>query len=139
MLLGLLGLLGAVALVNWIVNPYGAWRTTVVDPAYRPPGPVQNEAGERVSTAYRIRAERPSTLLVGSSRMVVGMYIEQGGRDVHSWSAQQSARVTPRPSETARGEEAEADDLRKSSMQADAGPACRCERACLQTSIRSAA
>ena len=81
MLLFLVCFLGAVAGANWIVNPYGAWGTTIVDRAYRLPRRLGNEASERVSTAYRIRAERPTTLLVGSSRVVVGMYIEQGMED----------------------------------------------------------
>ena len=58
-----------------------AWRSTVIDPAYRVTGGPRNEAGERVTTAYRIRAERPTTLLVGSSRVIVGMYIEHGAQD----------------------------------------------------------
>ena len=81
MLLCLAGFLAAVAAVNWIVNPYGAWRSTAVDPAYRFSETTRNEAGERVTTAYRIRAEQPTNLLVGSSRVVVGMYIERGARD----------------------------------------------------------
>ena len=35
MLLCLAGFLAAVAAINWIVNPYGAWRSTVIDPAHR--------------------------------------------------------------------------------------------------------
>jgi hypothetical protein len=81
MLLCLTMFLAAVAAINWIVNPYGAWRSTVIDPAHRLAGGARNEAGERVTTAYRIRAEQPTTLLVGSSRVVVGMYIEHGARD----------------------------------------------------------
>ena len=67
--------------INWVVNPYGAWRSTVIDPAYRVTGTDRSEAGERVTTAYRIRAEQPTTLLVGSSRVVAGMYIEHGAQD----------------------------------------------------------
>jgi hypothetical protein len=81
MLLCLAGFLAAVAAVNWIVNPYGAWRSRAIDPAYRFSETTRNEAGERVTTAYRIRAEQPTNLLVGSSRVVVGMYIERGARD----------------------------------------------------------
>ena len=44
MLLFLVGVLGAVAAVNWIVNPYGAWGTSVVDRAYRAPLRLGNEA-----------------------------------------------------------------------------------------------
>ena len=78
MLLCLAGFLAAVAAINWIVNPYGAWRSTVIDPAHRA---ARSPRGERVTTAYQVRAERPATLLVGSSRVVVGMYIEEGARD----------------------------------------------------------
>lgn len=81
MLACLVGLLAAVAAVNWIVNPYGAWRPTVIDPEHRVSGTARGEAGERVTTAYRIRADRPATVLVGSSRVVAGMYIERGARD----------------------------------------------------------
>jgi hypothetical protein len=81
MLVCLAGLLTAVATVNWIVNPYGAWRPTLIDPAHRVSGAARGEAGERVTTAYRLRADRPATVLVGSSRVVAGMYIERGTRD----------------------------------------------------------
>ena len=81
MLLCLAGFLAAVATVNWIVNPYGAWRSAVIDPAHRFSEATRNEASERVTTGYRIRVEQPTNLLVGSSRVVVGMYIERGARD----------------------------------------------------------
>jgi hypothetical protein len=81
MLVCLAGLLAAVAATNWIVNPYGAWRPTVIDPVHRVDGAARGEAGERVTTTYRIRADRPATVLVGSSRVVAGMYIERGARD----------------------------------------------------------
>jgi hypothetical protein len=81
MLLWLGGFLAAVTAINWTVNPYGAWRPTVIDPVYRVTGADRKEADQRVTTAYRIRAERPTTLLVGSSRVIVGMYIERGVRD----------------------------------------------------------
>jgi hypothetical protein len=81
MLVCLAALLAAVVVVNWVVNPYGAWRSTVIDPAHRVTGTDRTEAGERVTTAYRVRAEQPTTLLVGSSRVVAGMYIEHGAQD----------------------------------------------------------
>jgi hypothetical protein len=81
MLSCLAGFFAAVAAVNWIVNPYGAWPSTLVDPAYRVTKGPRNEAQERVSIAYRIRAERPATLLVGSSRVVWGMQLEHGAQD----------------------------------------------------------
>jgi hypothetical protein len=76
MLLGLAAVLAAVAAINWTVNPYGAWRPAVVDPAHRVTGTARGEAGERVTVAYRLRAARPTTLLVGSSRVIVGMHFE---------------------------------------------------------------
>ena len=81
MLACLAGFLTAVAAINWIVNPYGAWRPALIDPSHRVDGAARGEAGERVTTAYRIRADRPATVLVGSSRVVAGMYIERGARD----------------------------------------------------------
>jgi hypothetical protein len=81
MLLCLGAVLAAVAVINWVVNPYGAWRSTAIDPVYRFGETTRNEADERVRTAYRIRAEQPVSLLVGSSRVVVGMYIDRGARD----------------------------------------------------------
>ena len=83
MLLCLLGLLATVPLINWIVNPYGVWRIAVVDRVYRvtQPQPFTNEAAERVTSAYRVRVEEPTTVLVGSSRVLLGMPIEPGGQD----------------------------------------------------------
>ncbi len=69
--------LAAVAAVNWLVNPYGAWRTALVDPIYQ----RQLPGSERVQVPYRVRTERPATVLLGSSRVLIGMPIEQGCRD----------------------------------------------------------
>jgi hypothetical protein len=81
MMVCLASALAAVVAINWIVNPYGVWRTTVVDRAYRLIDAAADEAGERLSTPYRIRAEQPSTLLVGSSRVLRGMLVAQSGHD----------------------------------------------------------
>jgi hypothetical protein len=81
MLACLAGALAVVVTTNWIVNPYGVWGTTVVPRAYRLTDAAAYESGERLSTPYRIRAERPSILLVGSSRVLRGMLVEQSGRD----------------------------------------------------------
>ena len=70
MLVCLAGVLAAVVTINWLVNPYGVWRTAMVDRAYRLTDAGADETGERLSTPYRIRAERPTTLLVGSSRVL---------------------------------------------------------------------
>ena len=81
MLMCLAGGLTVGAAINWIVNPYGAWSTTVTDRAYRLTEVAADEVGERVSPAYRIRVEHPTTLLVGSSRVLNGMLVEQSGHD----------------------------------------------------------
>ena len=59
MLLCLAGFLAAVAAINWIVNPYGAWSSTVIDPAYRFTAGLGNEAGERVT--HRLSHPRRAT------------------------------------------------------------------------------
>jgi hypothetical protein len=71
--------LAVVIATNWIVNPYGVWRTTVVPRAYRLTDAAAYESGERLSTPFRIRAERPSTLLLGSSKVHKGMLVAQIG------------------------------------------------------------
>jgi hypothetical protein len=81
MLVCLAGLLGTVVATNWIVNPYGVWPTTVVPRAYRLTDAAVPHIGEHLSTPYRIRVERPSTVLIGSSRILWGMTVEQSGRD----------------------------------------------------------
>ena len=73
--------LAAVVTLNWIVNPYGVWPTTVVDRAYRLADAGADETGERLSTPYRIRTEQPGTLLLGSSRVYKGMPVEPRGHD----------------------------------------------------------
>jgi hypothetical protein len=75
MLFALLVLCAAAATINYLINPYGAWRTELIDPIFR----EDNDA--RMTTPYLVRTTRPHTLLVGSSRVRVGMHIEQGLRD----------------------------------------------------------
>ncbi len=67
---------GAVAAINWAANPYGAWRVALFDGVYRTDSP-----GERVATPYRLRSEAAHTVLLGSSRVLFGIAIPQGGRD----------------------------------------------------------
>ena len=62
-------------LVNYLLNPYGAWRTALIDPFFRK---VEHE---RVVTPYLLRTSAPATLLLGSSRVLLGMRVEQGERD----------------------------------------------------------
>jgi hypothetical protein len=77
MILFLAAFLATVACLNWLVNPFGAWRTTFLERIF-----LRMDIGtERVATPFRLRTERPSTLLVGSSRVLYGMTIEQGYRD----------------------------------------------------------
>ena len=59
---------------NYSVNPYGAWRSAVVDPIYR------NLTGDRAQMPYQLWTTAPETLLIGSSRVQEGMRIEQGYR-----------------------------------------------------------
>jgi hypothetical protein len=75
MLLALATLCTAAVTINYLINPYGAWRTELIDPVFRD----DNDA--RMTTPYLVRTTQPHTLLVGSSRMRVGMHIEQGYRD----------------------------------------------------------
>ena len=81
MLVCLVGVVGGVVGVNWIVNPYGVWPTTVVPRAYRLTDAAVDQVGEQLSTPYRIRIERPATLLLGSSRVLRGMLVERSGHD----------------------------------------------------------
>jgi hypothetical protein len=76
MLAGAVMFFAAVALINWVVNPYGAWRVSLFDGVYRKHSP-----GERVTTPYRLRREKAHTVLLGSSRVLFGMSIPQGARD----------------------------------------------------------
>jgi len=75
MMLALAAFSAAAIVVNYLTNPYGAWRTTLIDPIFR------TDNDPRMITPYLVRTMRPETLLVGSSRVRVGMAIEQGYRD----------------------------------------------------------
>ncbi|HYL60327.1 MAG TPA: hypothetical protein VEU51_15775 [Candidatus Acidoferrales bacterium] len=68
-------MLGAGALANYLLNPYGAWRATLIDPIFR------HVEQERIVTPYLLRSAHPETLLLGSSRVLRGMRIDQGERD----------------------------------------------------------
>jgi hypothetical protein len=68
---------GAVMLINFVVNPFRAWRHRVVSGMF-----YRVHVGrERVITPYMIRTVRPTTVLFGSSRVLMGMYIDQGMKD----------------------------------------------------------
>jgi len=60
---------------NYILNPYGAWRIALIDPIFRK---IEHE---HVATPYMLRVAEPETILLGSSRVYMGMRIEQGERD----------------------------------------------------------
>jgi len=75
MLLALAVFCAAAIIVNYLTNPYGAWRTALIDPIFRA------DSDPRMITPYLVRTMQPETLLVGSSRVRVGMAIEQGYRD----------------------------------------------------------
>ena len=64
-----------VATVNCLVNPYGAFHSELLNPIFRK---IQQE---RLATPYLIRTARPHTVLVGSSRVLLGMPIPQAMRD----------------------------------------------------------
>jgi hypothetical protein len=74
MAVALIAFFSAVVGVNYLANPYGAWRPRVFGDIYRL---VENE---RVVVPYLLRTARPETLLVGSSRVMIGIEIEQGIR-----------------------------------------------------------
>ncbi len=69
------GIIGGVAALDFSLNPYGAWRVTLIDPIFRK---IKND---RLGTPYLLRVAEPETLLVGSSRVLMGMRVEQGYRD----------------------------------------------------------
>ena len=78
MLLALLAFVAIVAALNWIANPYRAWRLSVHDGMY---GVARDGFEPRVLTPYRVRTQEPTTLLVGNSRVQWGMSIDRGYRD----------------------------------------------------------
>ncbi len=75
MLLALPAFLLPVAAFNWIVDPYAAWGSRLFDLT------LKKELPPRVATPYRLHVEQPEILLVGTSRVFLGMPIEQGYRD----------------------------------------------------------
>jgi hypothetical protein len=75
MLIGFFAAVGAVMAFNFLVNPWGAWRFRLV------PGKYRRIRQERLVTPYLLRTSSPDTLLLGSSRVLYGMKIEQGVRD----------------------------------------------------------
>ncbi|HKD65648.1 MAG TPA: hypothetical protein VKB84_02320 [Candidatus Binataceae bacterium] len=77
MLATLAAFTGLVMLFNFLVNPFRAWRHKLVGGIY-----YRVHVGrERVITPYALRTLRPTTVLLGSSRVLMGINIEQGLKD----------------------------------------------------------
>ena len=70
MMFALTGVLiaGGVAL-TWLLNPFGATRSNFINPIFR------KVKRERLATPYMLRVAHPQTLLLGSSRVLMGMRI----------------------------------------------------------------
>jgi hypothetical protein len=78
MLLALGALTAALLLFNFLVNPFGAWRHRLVSGVYYR---LRGGGHERVITPYRLRTAMPATVLLGTSRVIFGMPVEQGYMD----------------------------------------------------------
>ena len=78
MMLMALGILtGGALLFNFLVNPFGAWRHHLVSGIY-----YRVRAGhERVITPYLLHSTEPGTVMFGTSRVLMGIPIEQGIKD----------------------------------------------------------
>jgi hypothetical protein len=87
MLFGFAIAVGAVAALNFLVNPWGAWRFHLVAGKYR------RVREDRLVTPYLLRTSAPQTLLLGSSRVLYGMKIEQGVRDGFQNAALSGSRL----------------------------------------------
>lgn len=73
MALSLSLLLTGVTAVNRLVDPYRVWRTAFLkEPCVKP----EERAEARVGTPYWLRIQQPSTLLLGSSRVLEGIPID---------------------------------------------------------------
>jgi hypothetical protein len=59
------------AAANYLLNPYGVWKSRLIDPVFRKP------KDEHVALPYLIQSAATHTLLVGSSRVVLGMRIDE--------------------------------------------------------------
>jgi hypothetical protein len=89
MLIGFLVAIATVFAFNYLVNPWGAWRFHLVSARYRR---VTNR-DERTVTPYLLHTSSPETLLLGSSRVVYGMKIEQGVKDGFQNAALSGSRM----------------------------------------------
>jgi len=68
-------LIAAGIALTWLLNPYGATSSRFINPIFR------KVKLERLVTPYLLRLARPETVLLGSSRVLMGIRIEQGDRD----------------------------------------------------------
>jgi hypothetical protein len=74
MLTALAALTGGALLFNFLINPFGTWRHRLVNGIY-----YRVRAGhERVIAPYLLRSTEPSTVMFGTSRVLMGIPIEQG-------------------------------------------------------------
>ncbi len=89
MLIAMIGLTGSALLFNFLLNPFGAWRHRLVSQTY-----YRVRAGhDRVITPYLLRSTRPNTVMLGTSRVLMGMPIEQGMKDGFLNAAMAAARL----------------------------------------------
>lgn len=95
MLTALAALTGAALLFNFLINPFGTWRHHLVNGIY-----YRVRAGhERVIAPYLLRATQPDTVMFGTSRVLMGIPIEQGIKD----GILNAGMAAARPEEIARG------------------------------------
>jgi hypothetical protein len=68
---------------TWLINPFGRWRVQVVGRQYRSADPTSCTQFQRarISVPYRVRDERPTLLLVGSSRVQCGIAVDRDAGD----------------------------------------------------------
>ena len=62
-----LAMIAAGGALAWLLNPYGATSSRLINPIFR------KIKYDRLGTPFLLREARPETLLVGSSRVQMGM------------------------------------------------------------------
>jgi hypothetical protein len=87
MMFGFVAAMAAVIAFNVAVNPWGAWRIHLVSAKYR------RVNLERIVTPYLLRTSSPTTLVLGSSRVLYGIKIEQGVKDGFQNAAMSGSRL----------------------------------------------
>src|SRR5579863_4572000 len=81
-------LTASVGALNMAVNPFGAWHTRAIDPIFRA------VAQEHLVVPYLIHTANVQTILLGTSRVALGMKIDQGERDGVMNAALAGASIT---------------------------------------------